>query len=107
MVFRYSPECMTRLKPVAGHLLVFFGQVLDRQPQVVRVIKQGQHVLRFLQADLPLARLAGDLLDGLVHAVHYRTGEVCLGVGQSLLVIGAGCLGEGEEPFPFQVWEQH
>jgi len=32
MVFRYSPERMTRLKPVACHLLVFFGQVLDRQP---------------------------------------------------------------------------
>jgi hypothetical protein len=32
MVFRYSPERMARLKPVAGHLLVFFRQVLDRQP---------------------------------------------------------------------------
>ena len=98
---------MARLKPVAGHLLVFFGQVLNRQPEVVRVLKQWQHVLCFLQADLPIARLAGHLLDRLVHAVHYRTGEVCLGIRQSLLVVRASCLGEGEEPFPFQVWEQH
>jgi hypothetical protein len=107
MPLRDGAKRLPFLESVRGQLLVFGRQVLDRQPQVVWILQHRQQVFRLLQADLPLARLAGGFLDRLVHGVQTGAGEVRLGVGQLLRIIGAGSLGEGEESFPLQVWNQH
>lgn len=106
MHLSYRPERVAFLKSVGSNLLPLVWKIADSKAQVVRVFDHGQHLFRLLQADLPLCRLAGGLLDVLVHAVHYRPGEVRLGVGQSLLVVRAGGLGQGQKSLALQVRQQ-
>jgi hypothetical protein len=79
---------------------------LDGHAKEVWALKQGEHDLGFLQADLELAGLSGHPLDGLVHGVHDRPCEVRLGVGQSLRVVRAGGLGQGKESLALKVRQQ-
>jgi hypothetical protein len=107
MALSYRPECMAGFKPVGGQLLMLIRQVLDREPQVVWVLQDREKLFRFLQADLPLGRLAGGLSDVLVHGVHNRPCEVRLGVRQATLIVCTGSLGQRKEPFTLKVWDQH
>lgn len=63
------------------------------------MLNHWHQVLRFFQAYLPLRRAARCTADPLVHGVHARPCEVCLGIGQSLLVVRAARLAQRKESF--------
>lgn len=72
--------------------------------QVVDLIVGRAAISRLGQRHLVLGRLPRRLLNPFVHPIHHRPCEVCLGVGQSLLVVRACSLGEGKQPLPLQVF---
>ena len=63
------------------------------------MLNHWHQVLRFFQAYLPLRRAASGASDPLVHGVHARPCKVCLGVGQSFLIVRAARLAERKESF--------
>ena len=71
------------------------------------MLKHRQELLGLGQRYLPFAWRARGLLDPLVHGVHARAGEVGLGVGQPLLIVRAGGLGQCQESLGLEVREQH
>jgi hypothetical protein len=104
MVLRNPAERMPVGEPVRGEILVI-AQVFQGEPEIVRVFHHGQEIGRLLQADLPVGRLAGQLLDLLEHRVEDGPGEVRLGVGQAGLIVRASSLRQCQEPLALKVRE--
>lgn len=71
---------------------------------MVQVIEVRRQFCRFLQADLVLARRAGHPFDALQHGVQDRPCEVGFRVRQARWIVRACRLGQGQEPFAFQVF---
>jgi hypothetical protein len=71
------------------------------------MLRDRQQLLGLHERELPLTRLPGGPFDPLIHGVHYRPGEVRLGVGQLRLIVRTGSLGQGEESLGLKVGEQH
>lgn len=84
-------------------LLILVGQGFNRHPQVIQLVVHGLEIRGCLQADPVLGRRPRLLLDPLEHPVQGGACEVCLGVGQLLLVVGAGSLGDCQQPLALQV----
>jgi hypothetical protein len=80
---------------VPRQFLILFRQGFNRHPQVIHLVMHRLEIRGCFQADAILGRRAGLFLNPLEHAVQCGACKVCLGVGQLLLVVGAGSLGDG------------
>lgn len=83
------------------------SHVSYRHAQPVWVLCQVDHLIRLLQADLPIARLAGHLADGSAHGIKTGACEVRARVGQPGLVIRACGFDDGQIAIGLQVLHVH
>ena len=67
------------------------------------MIEVWQQVSRLCHGDPHLTGLSHRTLDGFVHGIEDGPREVCLGVGQSRAIIGAGSFDQGEIALAQQV----
>jgi hypothetical protein len=103
MPLRQRAERSPLAEAIPGDLLILLGQSLNRQPQVIDLVKAWPQISRLGQCDSLLCRLASGLLDPLVHRVHRSPCEVRLGVWQPLAVVRAGSLADGQQALGLQV----
>jgi len=73
---------------------------------VIHLVHCAGTVDGHLQRNPDALRLPVAAFDPLVHAVQNRPGKVCLRVRQSVAVVGAGSLAQGEIAFTLQVVTQ-